>query len=81
MSGYKTELTLNPHMSDTKPSRGRKQNIIWFDHPFNNQVSTTYKYISHLAIGYTKFGTEIISKLAIAAHLARETSYQQRSTK
>ena len=39
-SGYKTELTFNPNPSYIKSSHHRKCNIIWFNPPFNNQVST-----------------------------------------
>ena len=39
-SGYKTELTFNPNLSYMKSSYHRKWNIIWFNPPFNNQVST-----------------------------------------
>ena len=39
-NGYKSELTFNPNSSYTKSSRHKKRNIIWFNTPFNNQVST-----------------------------------------
>ena len=38
-SGYKSELNFNSNPIYTKSSRHRKRNIIWFNPPFNNQVS------------------------------------------
>ena len=80
-NGYKTELTFNPNSSFMKPSQHRKYNIIWFNSPFNYQVSTNIgKAFFHLLrkhfpskIGYTKSVTKVISNLAIAVHLAWKT--------
>ena len=62
MSKYKTEHTFNPHLPNLKPNSDRKQNIIWFYPPFNNQVSTSvgkaffsYKKIFHSTRGCTIF--------------------------
>ena len=79
-SGYKTELTFNPNPSDTKSSRHRKRNIIWFNPYLTIKLpptlvklfSTFYVNISSPTIGYTKSATKKISNLAIAAHLTWE---------
>ena len=39
-SGYKNVSLIYTHKKDIKQKRNRSQNIIWFNPPFNKNVST-----------------------------------------
>ena len=48
-SGYQQKLKYNPVNTKTHSKRNHKRNIIWFNHPFNRNVSTKIgKYFLNL---------------------------------